>query len=428
MSVTFMAIRLQTFTRFFMMYPKNLSWTGLVNGYDYDVVNSDVILNRMSVEEGKIVLPDGMSYSVIVLPDQVHMPLQVLKKLEQMVLEGATVIGPRPEYVPGLNHAESDNKELTLIADRMWQDLDGRGIKMAAYGKGRIFEGLTISEVLEGDHIKKDFDYSGNSELDYIHRSYHNGDGYFIRNEGEKSFSGTCTFRASGKYPEIWDPSTGKQYALKEFTRADGLVKTQLELDPGGSLFVIFCDTKRALADWSTFRGVIEAEEHVAGPWRVSFPEGWGAPSETTFDELISWTDSEIKGISYFSGTATYHKTLLIDPERIRQHGRIFLDLGEIRDVSEVYINGKSAGIQWKKPYLFDISDLLKAGENQVEIEIVNLWVNRLTGDMLSEPGDRYCRTNHPYVTQDNWAGGGDETYRLQPAGLLGPVTLRYAD
>ena len=91
-------------------------------------------------------------------------------------------------------------------------------------------------------------------------------------------------------------------------------------------------------------------------------------------------------------------------------------------------INGKSAGIQWKKPYLFDISDLLKAGENQVEIEIVNLWVNRLTGDMLSEEGDRYCRTNHPYVTQDNWAGGGDETYRLQPAGLLGPVTVRYAE
>ena len=110
----------------------------MVSGYDYDVVNSDVILNRMSVEDGKIVLPDGMSYSVMVLPDQVHMPLQVLKKLEQMVLDGATVIGPRPRLVPGLNHADSDNKELTLIAGRMWQDIDGTGIKRAVYGKGRI--------------------------------------------------------------------------------------------------------------------------------------------------------------------------------------------------------------------------------------------------------------------------------------------------
>ena len=215
---------------------------------------------------------------------------------------------------------------------------------------------------------------------------------------------------------------------MKDFILDDGLVKAKMELAPGGSLFVVFGDSKRSLPDWSDSHGIIETEEQVEGPWRITFPDDWGAPPETTFDDLISWTESEQKGISYFSGTATYHKTLSIDPERISQYSRIFLDLGEIRDVSEVFINGSSAGIQWKKPYLFDISGLAKAGENQVEIEIVNLWVNRLTGDMLSEPGDRYCRTNHPYVTQDNWAGGGDETYRLQPAGLLGPVTIRYAE
>ena len=416
------------FYPFFHDVPEKPMLPGLVNGYDYDVVNSDVILNRMSVEDGKIVLPDGMSYSVLVLPDQVHMPLKVLKKLEQMVLAGATVIGPRPEQVPGLNDADSDNNELTVIADRMWQEIDGAGLNMAAYGKGRVFNGLTISEVLQGDNIEKDFDFKGNTDLDFIHRRYGDGEAYFIRNESENSFSGSCTFRASGKYPEIWDPSTGEMFALKDFVRDDGMVKVQMEVAPGGSLFVVFCDSKRSLADWSDSHGIIQTEEQVAGPWKITFPDGWGAPPETTFDDLISWTESEQKGISYFSGTATYHKTLSIDPERISQYSRIFLDLGEIRDVSEVFINGSSAGIQWKKPYLFDISGLAKAGENQVEIEIVNLWVNRLTGDMLSEPGDRYCRTNHPYVTQDNWAGGGDETYRLQPAGLLGPVTIRYAE
>ncbi|MCP4311265.1 MAG: hypothetical protein GY790_08390 [Bacteroidetes bacterium] len=416
------------FYPFFHDVPEKPELPGLASGYDYDVVNSDVILNRMSVEDGRIVLPDGMSYSVMVLPDQVHMPLNVLKKLEQMVLDGATVIGPRPEHVPGLNDAESDNNELTLIVDRMWQGVDGAGLKMTTYGEGRIFDGLTISEVLQGDNIEKDFDFKGNSDLDFIHRQYGDGEAYFIRNEGENSFSGTCTFRSSGKYPEIWDPSTGKSYALKDFSREDGMIEAQMELDPGASLFVVFSDSKRSLAEWSDHQGIVEAEEQVEGPWKITFPDGWGAPAETTFDDLISWTESEQKGISYFSGTATYHKTLSMDPEKISRYRRIFLDLGEIRDVSEVFINGSSAGILWKKPYLADISDLLKAGDNQVEIEIVNLWVNRLTGDMLSEPGDRYCHTNHPYVTQDNWAGGGDETYRLQPAGLLGPVTIRYSE
>ncbi|GAH40069.1 unnamed protein product, partial [marine sediment metagenome] len=145
-----------------------------------------------------------------------------------------------------------------------------------------------------------------------------------------------------------------------------------------------------------------------------------------TFNELISWTDSEIDGIRYFSGTATYHKTVSIREETISQNSKIAINLGKIRDVAEVYINGTSAGILWKKPYRLDITNLVKPGENQLKIEIVNLWVNRLTGDMHSEPGDRFCRTNHPYVTKDNWAGGGDETYRIQTSGLLGPVTLIY--
>jgi hypothetical protein len=160
----------------------------------------------------------------------------------------------------------------------------------------------------------------------------------------------------------------------------------------------------------------------ISGPWKVSFPPNWGAPPSAIFDRLISWTESEDNGIKYFSGTATYQNSFTLDAESVKK--KMIIDLGEVRDLAEVFINDQSAGILWKKPYRLDISDLIKSGENELKIEIVNLWVNRLTGDMLSEPDDRYCRTNHPYVKKDNWAGGGDETYRIQTSGLLGPVTL----
>src|SRR5690606_19848739 len=99
----------------------------------------------------------------------------------------------------------------------------------------------------------------------------------------------------------------------------------------------------------------------------------------------------------------------------------VTIDLGEVKDVAEVFINGKSAGILWKKPYKLDITPLLKAGENDLKVEIVNLWINRLTGDMLSDPKNRYTQTNIPYVKAD---GGGGEDFKIQPSGLLGPVKL----
>jgi len=403
--------------------PEKPELHGLSKGYDFDVVNSDVILNRMSVEKGRIVLPDGMSYSFLILPDQSHMPLKVLEKLEELVWAGATIIGKRPLVVPALNNNAEDTNKLISIADKMWANLDGEKVKIISYGKGRVVLGLTASELLKSDNIVKDFNYSGSPDLDYIHRKIANGDVYFVRNESDMNFSGNCTFRQSDKFPEFWDASSGEQISVKDFKETDGLITVQLDLPPGGSVFVIFTDKERknlkVKESVETFK-----EEKITGPWKVTFPEGWGAPAEVSFDNLTSWTDSDIDGVKYFSGTATYNKTLNI--EQLADDGKVSIDLGEIKDVAEVYINNQSAGILWKKPYLLDITDLVKSGNNELKIEIVNMWVNRLTGDMLSESENRYCKTNHPYVTKDNWAGGGDETYRIQTSGLLGPVQLLF--
>jgi hypothetical protein len=153
----------------------------------------------------------------------------------------------------------------------------------------------------------------------------------------------------------------------------------------------------------------------------VNFPPNWGAPPSIVFDRLISWTESEDSGIKYFSGTATYQNSFKLDAGSVKK--KMILDLGEVRDVAEVFINGKSAGILWKKPYQAEISQLVKTGENDLKIEIVNLWVNRMTGDMLSDPKDRYCKTNQSFMKSEVWPGG-DEPFKLQTAGLLGPVIL----
>lgn len=161
----------------------------------------------------------------------------------------------------------------------------------------------------------------------------------------------------------------------------------------------------------------------ISEPWKLSFPPDWGAPSVATFDKLISWTESTDQGIKYFSGTATYHNSFSID--KLTKGIPIFLDLGEMKDVAEVFINGKSAGVLWKKPFLADVSSLVKVGKNELKIEVVNMWINRLTGDMGLDPKDRFCRTNKNYMTREVWKGG-DEPYKIQTSGLLGPVKLMY--
>ena len=396
---------------------------GLGNGYDFDVVNSDVILNRMTVKDGRLVLPDGMSYAIMLLPEQNHMPLEVLKKIGELVREGATVVGPRPSTVPGLKDWENDNIIFSQLAGELWGEADGKTIFENTYGKGQVISGLTADEVLSSKGIGPDFSFTGNLGIDYIHRTTPDSEIYFLRNEREEPVKGMCRFRVSGKFPELWDASTGEVLRVSEYTKDKTGITLNIELPAHGSVFVVFSNEKRR--DLPLFAGDDRSDDgaEISGPWKVTFPPDWGAPPSVVFDQLISWTESGDSGIKYFSGTATYHNSFMADAASGKK--KIILDLGEVRDVAEVFINGKSAGILWKKPYQADITNMVKAGENELKVEIVNLWVNRLTGDMLLDPEDRYCKTNQSYMIREIWPGG-DEPFRIQTAGLLGPVNLIY--
>ncbi len=399
--------------------PEKPSIKGLGKGYDFDVINTDVILNRMSVKDGRLVLPDGMSYAIMLLPDQVQMPLKVLKKISELVKAGATIVGPRPTTVPGLNNWETENIELNKLADELWGAADGKTIFDNTYGKGRVLWGITADEALKKQNITPDFTFTGTSEIDFIHRTTNAGEIYFLRNEKEEPINAMCSFRVKGMYPEIWDASTGTVTRVADYAKAEGGTSFTIELPAHGSTFVVFNKTIRSelsvLATNST-----KAKTEISGPWKVSFPPNWGAPPTADFNKLISWTKSENSGIKYFSGTVTYHNSFNVSATSSKE---LILDLGEVRDLAEVFINEKPAGILWKKPYQVNISQLVQPGTNDLKIEIVNMWSNRMTGDMLSDPKDRFCKTNHPYMKNEVWPGG-DEPYKLQTAGLLGPVTI----
>ncbi len=394
---------------------------GLGKGYDYDVINTDVILNRMSVKDGRLVLPDGMSYAIMLLPDQAHMPLQVLKKVSELVKAGATISGSRPTTVPGLNNWEKENIALNKLSGELWGASNGKTIFENTYGKGRAIWGISADEVLRKKSIEPDFSLTGPSEIDYIHRTAGPGEIYFLRNDRDVPVTATCRFRVTGMYPEIWDASTGTISRVSDYTKGEGSSSFEIRLPAHGSIFVVF--TKDIRKNLSIFAGNMHdaVGTEISGPWKVNFPPNWGAPPSVVFDRLISWTESPDPGIKYFSGTASYQNSFRLDAESAKK--KTILDLGGVRDVAEVFINGKSAGILWKKPFQVDISQWVKTGMNDLKIEIVNLWVNRMTGDILLDPKDRFCKTNQSYMTSEVWPGG-DEPFRLQTAGLLGPVTL----
>jgi hypothetical protein len=220
------------------------------------------------------------------------------------------------------------------------------------------------------------------------------------------------------------------QFRLENVQRENGVTRVPISLAPYASCFIVFNKeqekTRRLPAPDPTIYGTSGYEKilEIAGPWKVRFPENRGAPGQVELNELVSWTDHPDPGVKYFSGTASYHHKIQYEKTVSGDSKNVFLDLGEVRDVAEVIVNGVSAGILWTKPFAVDIGPYLKDGENDLQINITNMWVNRLTGDMDLPPEERICKTNQPFIRKDNWAGGGDETYHLQDAGLMGPVRL----
>lgn len=438
--------------------PTKPQLTGLDAGYDYDVVNTDVILNRMSVKDGRIVLPDGMSYKTLMLPSQVCITAEVLAKIESLVKAGAIlIVDSKPEYDPRLDQQPQRSNQVRELTETLWPT-DSPGIR--SYGHGKVISGMSATESLKQCHILKDFSFSGEADLDFIHRSTPTEEIYFVRNIRDQACLVDCRFRVSGRPAELWDPATGKVKSLIPFETENNSTRIRLNLDANGSVFVVFpnqppsvhpvsitSDSSHkanlrkmteqdipvlettapghytvAMSDGKHFQAQIETlpeTQTLGGPWKVTFPKGWGAPESKIFDTLKSWTEFSEEGIKYFSGTAAYHRVLNICQENMKPGLRFYLDLGTVKDLAEVYVNSQPQGIVWKAPFRVDITDAIKVGKNNLKIEVVNLWINRLAGDMKLPKEKRYCSTNVLPIS-DNEGALNDP----QLAGLLGPVRL----
>jgi hypothetical protein len=451
--------------------PEKPRMEGLDTGYDYDVVNSDVILNRMAVKDGRIILPDGMSYQVLVLPPQREMPLGILEKLEEMVSGGATIIGPKPSDVPGLQDYESRTARLRGLADNLWGECNGTLVKINSYGKGRVVWGYTAQEWLELESLGPDFscqDPKLAGSFDYIHRKTALADIYFVRNLSMEKLGATCLFRVQNRTPRIWDPTDGSMKEQFVFHEEEGGTALPLTLPPGGSVFVVFekdsdsvsfrslvregeeinsdlptvhvvsaTDQKATIQCWQNGSYLLTGKEGqeeqiqvqdipapltLEGSWQVNFDTVWGATPEIRFSELVSWTDVADTGIRYYSGTGTYRKTFQVPAGWLGSERCVHMDLGDVREVAEIFVNGESAGILWKPPFLADISPFLRPGKNELRIEVMNLWINRLSGDMYLPEQERFTSSN---ITSDGATRYSPaEPWHVEPSGLLGPVRL----
>ena len=376
---------------------------GVPGGYNYDFINPDALINLLSVKDGKLVTPSGMSYQLLVLDSNaVRMSLPVLKKIEKLVKGGATISGVEPQSTPSLS---DDQAEFKNIVKEIWHS-----------NNPKVFTGKTIEEVLNQLNITSDFTYTkpaSDTKLIYVHRKTSDRDIYWVDNRNERVEDLEATFRVSGKVPELWFAETGKIEPLS-YIIADGATKIKLHMEPNDAFFVVFKDkATKTSAELPSVK--VKELETISGAWNVSFQKERGAPATATFDKLVSYTENTDAGIKYFSGTATYTKTITAPTEWFIKDAELWLNLGDVKNLAEVIVNGKSLGILWKNPFRINVTSALKQGQNKVEIKVTNLWVNRLIGDAQPGVANKITYTTMPFYQADS---------KLLPSGLLGPVQI----
>lgn len=406
--------------------------TAMPEGFKGDVCNEKELLTRFKVKENKLILADGMSYRILILPNQVKIEPELARKIENLVNEGAIVVGNGFTGSPGLNNFESINKEVRDISERLFGSFgmdDKIEKRLRNVGKGKVYAGYSAQEALAMENISKDVEVLDNAkDISWIHRTEGNEHYYFISNKSKDKITSKISFRIDGMKPEIWDAVTGETKDALIWNNENNRTTLTLNLEGIGSCFVVFrtkIDNRSAaikdlkvnevaenvnsyLSDKNqlvlnkigtykltlknnetyTFKQKKVAQKLMLNDnWEVRFQENRGAPSSAHFNELISWPLHNDLGIKFFSGTANYSKSFRLNSKQLKSNKRIMLDLGEVKNIATITVNGKLVQLIWKAPFVSDITDFCTAGKNQLEVTITNLWPNRIIGDK-TEPED----------------------------------------
>jgi hypothetical protein len=408
----------------------------LPSGYEFDGINAEVILTRLTCRDGLATLPNGQAYRYLVLPAAKRWPvtLPMLEKIASLVAEGLTVIGPRPGAAPGLLDSGADRAQRESVIRTLWGDAAAaRGVRRV--GKGRVVTGVPLAEFLAAETLTPDVAARGEADrgwanVTWAHRRDAGTDIYFLANSGTSAVRQVVSFRVAGSRPEAWDPLSGTRRDLPEWSAEGAVTHVPLRLEPSGSVFVVFRGAGKA--DTVETRGSAPANQNapdwkpvleVAGPWQVTFApqvSGKGGQPPTaasfsaTFDALADWTKRPEPEIRHHAGEATYRTTLVVPESMLQAATPLSLDLGAVKEIATVRLNGKPLGTVWCPPWRVNVGDALKPGENRLEIDVVNLWRNRLIGDAAKPAEERLTRTTIV----------ASPTEPLLPSGLVGPVQL----
>ncbi len=374
----------------------------LPQGHGYDVITTEALLERASAKDGALVLPDGMTYRVLAVDlAEEQAPLAALRKIAELKRAGVPVVfgARKPQRTPGLAAGDDEARRL---GGELWAGSPSLPEALTAKGLAPDFEG----------------------PFEYTHRRDGEADIYFVAGTGKAE----CAFRVSGRQPELWDAVSGRiETEVGGRRTEDGRTRLTLDLPQDGSVFVVFRKRRSVIEDQRSVASDLRppASVQLQGPWEVSFQAGRGAPEKAVFESLMDWTKHAESGIKYFSGTATYRKTFEVAAEQVGR--KAILQLGAVAALAQVRLNGNDLGVVWTAPWQAELTGALKAGANELQIEVTNPWANRLVGDAGLPPEQRITRSNMQYEkgkrTLKAYQGFSSED-ALQPSGLMGPVKV----
>ncbi len=424
-------------------------------GYSFDGVSPTALIELAEVKDNCIVFPGGASYKIMVMPNFKTMTPELLHKIEYLLKNGAQIIGAPPVKSPGLQAYPDCDSEVQKLALEIWKTFDIPVEETEIhYGQGNLFWGGNYCKTDSGeifpnyivtesllDKLDVNEDFSASGSLRYTHRITEDRDIYFVSNRTDTTVKDICTFRVGQGVPEIWDPVTGETRFLTDFKSENSLTAIPLHFDRYQSYFIVFdhSESQERPKDISkpNFPD-FKTAKILDGKWQVSFDTKRGGPENITFDSLTDWSVNENEGVKYYSGTAKYSKTFDLEGAVNSSKNNVYLNLGEVKNMARITLNGKNLGILWTSPWRLDVSEVIKNKGNKLEIEVVNLWGNRMIGDEQL-PDDGVKDGKWPaWLLNDEPRTSGRFTFAprrfyqkdspLQSSGLLGPVYIEVSD
>ncbi len=440
------------------------------SGTNFDFVNTDVLMNRISVNNGNMVLPEGTTYKMLVLKNCEKFTLKTLKRIHQLSEMGVNIVGLKPTKLAGYLKSLEDTRTFIKLVDEIWSN-------------PRTYTDFNWLKIMDVEGLLPDFNIKGRDDITFMHRKINETDIYFTYNPDSVPVQFEYSFRVNEKIPELWNPMTGKTKKIGRFKSSNNQLKTWVTLEAEESVFIVFRESSKGVvsveesgnnpfmtqylldennnlvleaskngtyevttSSGSTVKTIVDdipENIEIKGAWNVEFLKEHAYEANHVFNTLSDWKDNLVDDIQHYSGTAIYRKTFAFDKSELFKNKKYILDLGDVKIVAEVRLNGKNVGVDWIPPFELDITEFLIAGDNQLEIEITNQWSNRLIGD------ERYpvdytfeLEGNFPkkimpdwYINQEPIPAGKRTTFStatfykatdpLMPSGLMGPVQIK---